>query len=218
MAFAHHHGEASGEEGAGQRGPRSPSWPPSRSPGSGPFAGENAWVSMIHVLWCPGWTRLPLAFADARSTATTGAWPSSTSGSALNSSRKAQQSRRAEGPRRTLTSSVERLPSVVAFGSICGSSVGKTQVREVGYGPQVLTERCPQQTRRCGSRFRERSQQATASAFNFPPECSRRDACFSQQAAASDAPRSRVNRGRTTSKSGAPGESSGSQACHQARD
>ena len=59
MAFAHHHGEASGEEGADQRGPRSPSWPPSRSPGSCLFAGKNAWVSMIHVLWCPGWTRLP---------------------------------------------------------------------------------------------------------------------------------------------------------------
>jgi hypothetical protein len=29
---------------------------PSRSPGSCLFAGKNPWVSMIHVLWCPGWT------------------------------------------------------------------------------------------------------------------------------------------------------------------
>jgi hypothetical protein len=48
--------------GAGQRGPRSPSWPPSRSPGSCIFAGKTAWVSMIHVLWCPEWTRLPFSW------------------------------------------------------------------------------------------------------------------------------------------------------------
>jgi hypothetical protein len=56
---AHDHGEAIGR-GAGQRGPRSPSWPPSRSPGSGPFAGEKPWVSVIRALWGPGWTRLPV--------------------------------------------------------------------------------------------------------------------------------------------------------------
>jgi hypothetical protein len=37
MALAHHHGEASGEEGADQRGPRSPSWPASRSPQEAPY-------------------------------------------------------------------------------------------------------------------------------------------------------------------------------------
>jgi hypothetical protein len=32
---------------------------------------------VIHVLWGPGWTDLPFGLADARSTAPTGAWPSS---------------------------------------------------------------------------------------------------------------------------------------------
>jgi hypothetical protein len=32
-------------------GPRSPSWPPSRSPGSFLFAGEKAWGSVIRALW-----------------------------------------------------------------------------------------------------------------------------------------------------------------------
>jgi hypothetical protein len=49
MAFAHHHGAASGEEHAGQRDPRSSFWPPSRSLGSCPFAGKNAWESAIRA-------------------------------------------------------------------------------------------------------------------------------------------------------------------------
>jgi hypothetical protein len=76
--FCLHHGRASRGGGAGQRGPRSPSWPPSWFPkkppvcrekscrvrGSVPFGGSNGLVCLF--------------FTRERRTATTGAWPSTT--------------------------------------------------------------------------------------------------------------------------------------------
>jgi hypothetical protein len=50
MALAYHYDEASRGEVPGQRGPRSPSWPPVAVPRKLPICRENAWVSMIHAL------------------------------------------------------------------------------------------------------------------------------------------------------------------------
>src|SRR5215216_7689700 len=46
-----------------------------RSPKNSRFAGENGRVPGVRALWGQQWTRLPLLFSHARSTATTGAWP-----------------------------------------------------------------------------------------------------------------------------------------------
>jgi hypothetical protein len=76
MAFALHHG-APARLGVHDGG----SWPPSTVPRRAYFAGRNAGGPRFAPFWGQRWTRL--AFADARSTGTTGAWPSPTTTAAL---------------------------------------------------------------------------------------------------------------------------------------
>ena len=64
MALADHHG-------VGCQGSKMAMMAASPVPRNACYAGESPWVSVIRVLWCPGWTRPPAFFAAARSTATT---------------------------------------------------------------------------------------------------------------------------------------------------
>ena len=85
MALAYHHDDAASRGEVPGRGVRDRHRGPlSWSPGSGPFAGEKAWGSMIRARWGPGWTRLPFFFCRRKKychiggmalAAQCGAWP-----------------------------------------------------------------------------------------------------------------------------------------------